>query len=86
MRTVEDFAFLQVGTSMHEVTNRVGVPDRMGGRGAMRWEYDLHDGSQMLLFPHGFQRDGIEALGAFVCGIAQVKKGKWLWEKWPGSQ
>lgn len=86
MRTAEDFAFLQAGTSMHEVTNRVGVPDRLGGRGVQRWEYDLWDGSQILIFPDGSRGEGIAQEGAVVCGIAQVNKGKWLWEKWPASQ
>jgi hypothetical protein len=36
---------------MQQVTNRVGAPDRHAGSGVFRWEYDLGDGTTILIFP-----------------------------------
>ena len=50
-RTAEQFLFLQGGMAMTAVTNGVGLPDRELGSGQLRWEYDLADGSEMVIVP-----------------------------------
>ena len=51
-RTVDQFAFLEVGMPLNVVTNRVGMPDR-GYRGQIRLRYDLADGSEMVIVSDG---------------------------------
>jgi|GEM_PF-5907255 hypothetical protein len=47
-RTVDQFAFLEIGTPMTVVSNRVGMPD-LPYRGQIRWRYSLADGSEMVI-------------------------------------
>jgi hypothetical protein len=51
VRTAAQFDFLRAGLPMTTVTNRAGSPDRELGSGQLRWEYDLADGSQLVVFP-----------------------------------
>jgi hypothetical protein len=86
-RTVEEFRFLQFGMTMHEVTNRIGAPDRLGGRGVPRWEYDLRDGSQIFIIPDSRTSESITNFAVWtVYGFAQVKDNNWLWERWPDTK
>src|SRR5664279_3755317 len=48
-RSVKEFQFLQPGMSITEVTNRAGLPDRISGSGPESWEYNLSDGSRMII-------------------------------------
>ena len=50
-RTAAQFDFLQGGTAITTVTERVGRPDRELGSGQLRWEYDLADGTQLVIVP-----------------------------------
>lgn len=50
-RTLEPFLSLQTGMTLQEVTNRVGAPDCHAGSGVFRWEYDLADGSTVMVYP-----------------------------------
>ena len=51
-RTAEQFAFLKEGLPISVVTLRVGLPDRELGSGQLRWEYDLADGSVVVIIPN----------------------------------
>ena len=80
-RTVDQFAFLEVGMPMTVVSNRVGSPDRYI-RGQIRWRYDLADGSQMEIVaraekaPYSFETWRVVWFG-------QSRGDKWLWVKPP---
>jgi len=50
-RTVGQLQFLQPGTAITEVTNRVGQPDLEVGYGQVNWVYKLADGSQLVIVP-----------------------------------
>ena len=77
-RTVDQFAFLEVGMPMTVVSNRLGLWDR-GYRGQIRWRYDLADGSEMVIVS-----DGGETFEAWrVTWFGQSRGGKWLWAKPP---
>jgi hypothetical protein len=49
LRTTEQFQFLQSGMATSVITNQVGPPDRQLGSGQMSWEYDLSDGSRIVI-------------------------------------
>jgi len=71
-RTADDFRFVEVGMTMREITNRVGVPDTHAGSGVFRWEYYLADGSRLLICPKGLQNSDFGDLGAWVVtGLGQ---------------
>jgi hypothetical protein len=77
-----DFQFVEVGMTMREITNRVGVPDRYAGTGVFRWEYCLADGSRILILPKERQNSDFGDLGAWVVtGIGQHDGTNWLWTK-----
>ena len=50
-RTMGDFAFIQASLSTQVLTNRLGPPDRLSGREVVFMEYDLSDGSKMVVLP-----------------------------------
>ncbi len=43
------FEFLQSGLAASVITNKVGAPDRQLGSGQLRMEYDLWNGSDMVI-------------------------------------
>jgi hypothetical protein len=78
-RTAKQFEFLQGGMQMTAVTNRVGLPDRELGSGQLRWEYDLSDGSQLIILP---QIGDYENLATWqVAWFGQRRGTNWLWTK-----
>ncbi|HLB65289.1 MAG TPA: hypothetical protein VJJ46_10640 [Anaerolineales bacterium] len=48
-RTLEDFAFLELGMTPEQVTDIIGPPDRVVGSGVTGYSYDLADGSRISL-------------------------------------
>ena len=87
-RTVEAFLSIQPGMPMKELTNRVGVPDRPAGSGVFRWEYDLADGSKVMVYPSkDVPRGGqynpyyLEEFSSAVAWIRQVRGTNVLWER-----
>jgi hypothetical protein len=48
-RTVESFRFIDAATTLHDVTARVGAPDRDIGSGIYIYAYRLADGSDVLV-------------------------------------
>ena len=80
-RTVDQFAFLEVGMPLTAVTNRVGAPDR-GYRGQIRLRYDLADGSEMVIVSDG----GEIFENWYVWWFGQSRGGKWFWIKPSGIQ
>jgi len=50
-RTVHDFAFITSSTTLGDVTRRMGTYDRVSGSGIQMFEYDLADGSKIVLWP-----------------------------------
>ena|SRR5450759_2854942 len=89
-RTVEAFRALQPGMTMQEVTNRVGVPDRHAGSGVFRWEYDLADGSTIMVFPGRGDPMNPYQLQDFhsskVARIVQRRGTNVFWDKMDESQ
>ena len=83
-RTVEPFLSLQPGMTMLEVTKRVGAPDRHAGSGVFRWEYDLADGSTIMVFPGRGDPLAPFELQDFtsskVARIVQRHGTNWLWD------
>jgi hypothetical protein len=78
-RTAEPFLSLQLGMTMQEVTNRVGAPDRHAGSGVFRWEYDLADGSTVMVYPA--RETPIQDFSASkVARIVQRHGTNWLWD------
>ena|ERR1041385_1555509 len=69
-RTTNDFQFLEIGMKMHDVTNRLGIYDRISGRGIPHFEYDLNDGSEIRIIP---QARGLESITNW--GVWTVLKG-----------
>jgi hypothetical protein len=45
------FAFITTNTTLQEVVDRVGKYDRVRGSGILYYEYDLPDGSALLISP-----------------------------------
>jgi hypothetical protein len=84
LRAAEPFLWLQPGMTMQEVTNKVGAPDRHAGSGVFRWEYDLADGSTIMVFPgpgdpqnpYQFQ----DFTSSKVARIVQRRGTNWLWD------
>jgi hypothetical protein len=78
-RSTTQFDFLQGGMAMTVVTNRVGLPDRELGSGQLRWEYDLADGSQLVILP---QIGDYQDLATWqVAWFGQRRGTNWLWTK-----
>ena len=50
-RSTNTFEFLESGMPMSVVESRIGKPDRKIGSGQLSWEYDLYDGSEMIICP-----------------------------------
>ena len=73
-RTVDEFAFLEIGMPMTVVSNRVGMPD-LPYRGQIRWRYGLADGSEMTVVSEG--GDTFESWR--VRWFGQTRGDKWLW-------
>lgn len=83
-RTTEPFLTLRAGMTMQEVTNRVGAPDRHAGSGVFRWEYDLADGSTVMIFPtRGDPQAPFEIqdfTSSKVARIVQRRGTNWVWD------
>ena len=79
-RTEEDFRFLTFGLTFHDLTNRVGTPDRWVGSGQQSWEYDLADGSVIDIMPNQNWED---FPNMSVYGFGQRRGTNWLWIRWP---
>ena len=78
-RTLDQFAFLEVGTPLTVVTNRLGLPD-LCPRGQIRLHYRLADGSEMVIVSDG----GSEFYEAWrVSWFGQRRGTNWLWAKPP---
>jgi len=75
-RTVDQFAFLEIGMPMTVVSNRVGMPD-LPYRGQIRWRYSLADGSEMAIVSDG--GDTFESWRVWWFG--QSRGDKWVWIK-----
>jgi hypothetical protein len=82
-RSVRQFEFLQPGMAITDVTNRVGSPDRESGSGQVRWEYDLADGSQMVITPEFTDYKSLSTWR--VAYFGQYRGTNWLWSK-PGER
>ena len=54
-RKVSQFSFITTNTTLQDVVNRVGKYDRISGSGIQMFEYDLDDGSKIVLY----QPDGL---------------------------
>jgi len=78
-RSADHFQFLQSGMAMGIVTNRVGQPDRQLGSGQVRWEYDLADGSQRVIFPTSSAFGDVSTWQ--VAWFGQQRGTDWLWTK-----
>jgi len=85
---VDAFLSLQPGMSMQELTNRVGIPDRHAGSGVFRWEYDLGDGSKIMVFPATgepgrgpYNPYQLQEFSSPVARIKQVRGTNVLWDK-----
>src|SRR5712675_2147903 len=78
-RTAAQFEFLQGGLAMTVVTNQVGLPDRELGSGQLSWEYDLADGSQLIIVPN--VRDYPNLATWQVAWFGQRRGTNWLWTK-----
>jgi len=76
-RTEEQFHFIQPSLSIQTVTNRLGPPDRLTGRGVIFMEYDLADGSHMMILPCT-QPQRLDPFG-IVCGMAHRRGKTWTW-------
>ena len=48
---VGQFSFITTNTTLQEVVDRVGKYDRISGSGIQMFEYDLGDGSKVVLWP-----------------------------------
>lgn len=83
-RTAGAFLSLRPGMTMQEVTNRVGAPDRHAGSGVFRWEYDLSDGSTIMVFPGRGDPQGPFEFQDFtsseVARIVQRRGTNWIWD------
>lgn len=78
-RTPDQFSFLEIGTPLSVVTNRLGQPDRFP-RGQIRLEYDLADGSEMVIVSKG----GSEVFADWrIAWFGQRRGTNWLWAKPP---
>src|SRR3954468_16246209 len=80
-RTVDQFAFLEVGMPMTVVSNRVGMPD-LPYRGQIRWRYSLADGSEMAVVADA-EREPYTFETWRVVWFGQRRGEKWLWVKPP---
>jgi hypothetical protein len=80
-RTVDQFAFLEVGMPMTVVSNRVGMPD-LPYRGQIRWRYSLSDGSEMAIVAKA-EREPYTFETWRVVWFGQRRDDKWLWLKPP---
>ena len=49
--TLEQFAFITTHTTIHEVTNRLGLPDAITGSGVARFEDYLRGRSRIRIWP-----------------------------------
>src|SRR5579871_5046250 len=49
--TLEQFSFVTTNMTIQEVTNRLGAPDAITGRGVPRFEYYLTDRTHVLIWP-----------------------------------
>jgi hypothetical protein len=87
-RTVDQFAFLELGMPIDVVTNRVGQPDR-GYRGQYRLRYDLADGSEMVVTLHhkeGYSSDLSSPDFWRVYWFGQWRGTNWVWLKEPSDK
>ncbi len=80
-RTVDQFAFLQIGMPMTVVSNRVGMPD-LPYRGQIRWRYSLADGSELVIIAEAEKEPYTFETWRVVC-FGQERGDKWLWAKPP---
>ena len=80
-RTVDQFAFLEIGMPMTVVSNRVGMPD-LPYRGQIRWRYSLGDGSEMVIIAEG-EKEPYTFETWRVVFFGQYRGDKWLWGKPP---
>ena len=78
-RTVDQFAFLEVGMPMTVVSNRVGLPD-LPYRGQIRWRYGLADGSEMAIAAKA-EREPCTFETWRVIWFGRQRGDKWLWVK-----
>jgi len=82
---MEAFHALHPGMTMQEVTNRVGAPDRHGGSGVFHWDYDLADGTTVMVFPgrgdplNPYQLQDFSS--SKVARIVQSRGTNWLWDR-----
>jgi hypothetical protein len=74
-RVVKDFQFLRFSMSWCEITNQVGAPDRIVGSGQQRWEYDLADGTQLVIMPTQ------DPTNMVVYWYGQCRGDQWLWTR-----
>jgi hypothetical protein len=78
-RTAGPFLSLRPGMTMQEVTNRVGASDRHAGSGVFRWEYDLSDGSTVMVYPA--RETPIQDFSVSrVARVVQRQGTNWLWD------
>jgi hypothetical protein len=76
-RTAEQFQFLHAGMSLTDVATGAGKPDRELGYGQIRWEYDLADGSEIVIFPS--VHDYSDWSACHVAWFGQRRGTNWLW-------
>jgi hypothetical protein len=50
-KTIRNFRFIGTNTTLGAVTQRLGPYDRVSGSGIQMFEYDLADGSTIVLWP-----------------------------------
>lgn len=83
-RTVEAFLLLEPGMTMVQVTNQVGAPDRHAGSGVPRWEYDIGDGSKIVVIPAAtdpYDPYQLQTFSGVLGRIKQVRGTNVLWDK-----
>ena len=78
-RNAEQFQFIRGGMPMTAVIHRVGWPDRELGSGQLRWEYDLVDGSELVILP--VVRDYTNLATWQVAWFGQRRGTNWVWTK-----
>ena len=80
-RTVDQFAFVEVGMPMTVVRDRVGMPD-LPYRGQIRWRYALADGSEVAIAAEA-DRPPYSIETWRVIWVGQERDDQWLWVRPP---
>jgi hypothetical protein len=77
--TIADFDAVELGMTMNELTTIVGAPTRPAGRGVVKYEYDLVDRSQFVVFLDSSQGSIIDDLSTWtIFAFGQRSGTNWL--------